>query len=136
MDKFLYLVRVYLEASFRHFAKRDWKNEDQLERYLGILEAIPFNPTDHKIPDGLRYHCLDVYVDELDRLDEKKEGNLPIEKLLRPVRNLGSKTLSKTVRARVKETLDDERLKAWLSDDQNAKENNTEEDNEWNGIED
>jgi ribosomal RNA-processing protein 1 len=132
MDKFLYLVRVYLEAAFRHFAAKDWENEDQLEKYLCVLEETPFNPTDHKIPDGMRYHCLEVYVDELDRVDEKKEGTLPIEKVLRPIKNLGSKTLSKTVRTRVKETLEDERLKAWSGEKESA----AQEDKEWGGIED
>jgi ribosomal RNA-processing protein 1 len=144
MDKFLYLVRVYLQAGFSHFATKTWKDEDQLEKYLVVLEETPFNPRDHRIPDGMRYHCLDVYVDELDRIDEKKEGNLPIQKLLRPIRTLGSKTLSKTVRARVKETLEDERLKAWLGEGngegedekESEKENAAQEDNEWGGIED
>src|ERR1700753_4100543 len=144
MDKFLYLVRVYLQASLRHFASSDWSEEERLEEYIRVLEEIPFNPRDAKIPDGMRYHCLDIYVDELDKVDEKRNGKMPIETLLQPVRKLGAQSLSKTIRARVKETLEDERLKDWLGDDTNEEKSqikdgvidNIENDDEWRGIED
>jgi len=136
MDKFLYLIRVYLQASLRHFAKRDWKDEEDLEQYISVLEGTPFNPDDHKIPDGLRYHCLDIYVDELDRVDDKKDGTLPIQLLLRPIKTLASKSLSKTVRKRAQETLDDERLEAWLGKKKQENGNAEEGDAEWGGIED
>jgi ribosomal RNA-processing protein 1 len=141
MDKFLYLVRVYLQASFRHFARGGWIDEDGLREYIRILEEIPLNPRDTKIPDGMRYHCIDIYVDELDQVDEHREGKLPIDTLLQPLRNLGKQSLSKVVRSRVKEALEDERLKDWLGegytetnvDDGRPLEDNLEED-EWNGI--
>jgi ribosomal RNA-processing protein 1 len=143
MDKFLYLVRVYSQASFRHFSRGGWSDEDGLRDYMKILEEIPFNPRDTKIPDGLRYHCIDIYVDELDRVDEQREEKLPIEILLQPLRNLGKQTLSKIVRSKVKEALEDERLKDWLGqdfDETKAKDNRLlggeAEDDEWNGIED
>lgn len=110
MDKFLYLVRQYLAASFQFFSKRDWRDKDLLEDYLEVLTATPLNPTNSKIPDGMRYHLLDIYVDEIDKVDPKQEAVIPIETLLRPVRELGRQSPSKAIRAAVKETLNDKRL--------------------------
>jgi len=143
MDKFLYLVRVFLGATLGFFAKFSWKNEEELKSYIAVLEETPFNPRDLKIPDGMRYHCLDVYVDELDRVDEKRSGELPLETLLEPIRKLGKNTLSKAVRSRVKETLEDDRLKDWLgTGEQTEIVENTpgtkeaSKDDEWGGIAD
>jgi ribosomal RNA-processing protein 1 len=144
MDKFLYLVRVYLQASFRYFARTGWRDEQTLKQYILVLEEIPLNPWDLKIPDGMRYHCLDIYVDELDKVDEAREGKMPLEVLLQPIRKLGKQSLSKTVRARVKETLEDERLKNWeggtvekaTDGSREGGSEHTASDVEWDGIED
>jgi ribosomal RNA-processing protein 1 len=114
MDKFLYLVRVYLNASFRLFAKNGWQNAEQLDEYMAILSETPLNARDTKIPNGMRYHVIDIYVDELDRLEGSDEDEMPIEILLQPLRALGRESLTKTVRERVKEALEDERVKEWL----------------------
>ena len=111
MDKFLYLIRQYLATSFRFFSKRDWRDLDLLEAYLEALANTPLNPTNGKIPDGLRYHLLDIYVDEIERVDEKREERVPIEALLRPIRELGDQSPAKAIRAAVKETLEDQRLR-------------------------
>lgn len=146
MDKFLYLVRVFLGATLAFFAKFSWKNEEELKSYISVLEETPFNPRDLKIPDGMRYHCLDVYVDELDKVDEKRSGEMPLETLLQPIQKLGKTTLSKSVRERVKETLEDDRLKDWLgtgesiettdTTDNASKPAETSNEDEWGGIAD
>jgi ribosomal RNA-processing protein 1 len=150
MDKFLYLVRVYLHASFQHFAQRGWRDTERLDAYIDILSATPLEPRDPKIPNGLRYHTIDIYVDELARLWESGKDKMPIETLLRPLRILGKKSLTKTIRERVKEALEDERLKELLGTDveeQTAETTpeklvaaestrNLEEEDDWGGIED
>jgi ribosomal RNA-processing protein 1 len=150
MDKFLYLVRVYLYASFRHFSHRGWRDTEGLDAYIDILSATPLDARDTKIPNGLRYHVIDIYVDELARLWEVGKDKMPTEVLLRPLRNLGKKSLTKTIRERVKEALEDERLKEILGDDadeqtaQNPTEKptpakstgNSEDEDDWVGIED
>lgn len=113
MDKFLYLVRQYLAASFRHFARSGWMETDMIEEYMDVLASTPLNPRDRKIPDGMRYHVVDIYVDELDKVDAQREGALPLERLLRPLRELAARSPTKVVRKRVKEALDDERLRDW-----------------------
>ena len=134
MDKFLYLVRCYVKAGWRQFARRGWREEDeaQLEGYLQILGNIPLNPGDGKIPNGMRYHVIDIYIDELDMVDEKREGKMPLEQLLKPLRLIGKESPTKSVRSRAQEALNDERLKDW----NNGGEQPAEEDEEWEGIDD
>lgn len=111
MDKFLFLVRCYVSQGFERVNKRQWGDRDLLERYLDILESVPFNATDAKIPNGLRYHVMELYVDELDKADTKRTA--PLEEILRPLRKLGKESSAKAVRERVREALSDERLKDW-----------------------
>lgn len=137
MDKFLFLVRQYLNASFRYFARQDWRNTELLEKYLDILRETPLNPTDQKVPNGLRLHVIDIYVDELDKVDEGREGKMPLEQVLAPLRELGQKSVTKAIRNRVKETLaEDERLADWNNPKkpEEEKSNKQDEDEEWGGI--
>ncbi|KAL9089633.1 MAG: hypothetical protein Q9165_005665 [Trypethelium subeluteriae] len=150
MDKFLYLIRQCFLASLRFFAKRNWQDRDTLEEYLDVLAKVPLNPTNGKIPDGLRYHVLDIYIDEMDKVDAKREGMLPIEDLLGPVKELGMQSPTKAIREAVKETLRDERLAVWggnrdspgeeqddiQQDNDNAEGLNDNLADEWSGIED
>lgn len=137
MNKFLYLVRCYVRAGWRQFAQRGWKEEDEakLGAYLQVLENIPLNPRDKKIPNGMRYHVIDIYIDELDVVDEKREGKMPLEKLLKPLRSIASESPTKSIRSRAQEALDDERLKVWNSSGEaSIQEEVAEEDDEWEGI--
>lgn len=144
MDKYLFLVRQYLAASFRYLSKQQWSNSSAIGIYLDILAETPLNPTDVKVPNGMRYHVLDIYVDELDKVDAKREGNIPLDVLLTPVRELEKGTSTKAVRQRAKETLEDDRLVDWNGDGKTAVEENDEsnglrveeedEDDEWGGI--
>jgi ribosomal RNA-processing protein 1 len=140
MDKYLYLIRVYLRESFQHFANQGWKDSKRLAKYIKVLKAIPLNPTSTAIPNGMRYHLIDIYVDELDVLETKEGDVLPVETLLEPLRRLGQKSTEKIVRNRVKEALKDERLEKWgaMEAGDATKEPTDEEkdDEEWGGIED
>ncbi|KAK0933846.1 hypothetical protein LTR29_014587 [Friedmanniomyces endolithicus] len=111
MDKYLYLVRCYVRKGFEVCAAQGWESGGLLEGYLGVLETGPLSPRDVEVPDGLRYHVLDIYVDELEKADV--EHAAPIEVVLEPVRNLGRGTVSKAVRKRVKDALEDDRLREW-----------------------
>ncbi|KAH7028336.1 hypothetical protein B0J12DRAFT_351232 [Macrophomina phaseolina] len=137
MDKFLFLVRQYLNASFRLFARQRWRDTELLEKYLDILRETPLNPTDQKVPNGLRLHVADIYVDELDRLDDAREGSLPLDQVLAPLRELAEKSVTKAVRTRVKEALEeDERLKDWNNPKKEGEVEQQDEDEEWGGIDD
>ncbi|CEN62362.1 hypothetical protein ASPCAL08998 [Aspergillus calidoustus] len=106
-----------------------------LKTYLDIISEGPLNPLnfdpnqpalDEKNgiipmphgPDGLRYHILDLWIDELEKVLEfddegKPVGEVPIDLLLAPVERLKKEGLHKPVRTRAAETLGDERLVKW-----------------------
>ncbi|EFR01519.1 hypothetical protein MGYG_04526 [Nannizzia gypsea CBS 118893] len=149
----------------------DWA---ELEAYLDMLEDGPLSPLIFdtepskqipnqedengalikvpKGPDGIRYHLMDIWLDELEKCatepdesgagdDEEspatklKEG-VPMELLLRPIERLQAESPNKTVRTRAKETLADERLVSWGVREPEKAEDGSDEEEEWGGIED
>jgi ribosomal RNA-processing protein 1 len=138
MDKFLYLIRQTLLSSFRHFAKQSWQDTETLDDYLNVLATTPLNPKELRIPNGLRYHMIDIYVDELEKVEEE-EKSWPIEKLLAPLQALGKESPTKSIRERAKVALEDDRVKAWLGEEVAEQEDEGEEaedKDEWGGIQD
>ncbi|KAI9674674.1 MAG: hypothetical protein M1817_001577 [Caeruleum heppii] len=134
MDKFLLLARTYLGASFGILAKSHWQAEI-VTQYTVILSSIPLNPTDPKVPDGLRYHVLDIYLDELEKVDGFEQDPSVVELLLRPIRTMVEKSPAKSVRRRAEETLSDARLVETVSS-RNEAVDQVEEDEGWTGIDD
>ncbi|THX04269.1 hypothetical protein D6D17_05728 [Aureobasidium pullulans] len=65
MDKFLFLIRSFVNAGFAYVAKDSWKDGKTRKDYLDLIREIPLNPREPKVPNGLKYHVVDVYVDEL-----------------------------------------------------------------------
>lgn len=111
MDKFLFLIRCYVRSAFEWLARGEWADEETRGEYLGLLSEVPFNARDPKVPNGLRYHVIDVYVDELDKVDTDRIA--PVEELLAPMRRLGKESVTKSVSKRVTEALDDGRVRDW-----------------------
>ncbi|KAF2706687.1 nucleolar protein-like protein NOP52 variant [Pleomassaria siparia CBS 279.74] len=141
MDKYLFLIRQYVNASFKFLAQNDWADKARIESYMAVLEETPLSPNDVKIPNGMRYHALDIYVDELEKVGggdwEKKKETLEI--LLGPIKKLQKEGRDKTVRKAAQETLDDERLPIWRGEkvqDTEMEEGEGGTDDEWGGIED
>ncbi|KAE9968491.1 hypothetical protein BLS_005843 [Venturia inaequalis] len=134
MDKFLYLVRQYLNASFSFFAKSGWKDTKRLDEYMTVLSTTPLNPTEKRIPNGIRFHVIDIYVDELEKVDEETEAEMPVETLLEPLRAVVRDSPTKIVRNKVKEALEDDRVKAWLGEETTEAEGKEEANDEWGGI--
>lgn len=136
MDKYLLLVRAYLAASFRLLARYEWQSA-MVDQYMDILSSIPLNCTDSKIPDGMRYHLIDIYVDEMDKVDTPRTGKLPLDSLLEPLKILKQKSPTKAVRSRAVDALRDKRLAGWndsseVKDAEGQEVENEEE--EWNGL--
>jgi ribosomal RNA-processing protein 1 len=116
LDKYLYLIRRYLNASFEFLAKRKWK-KSVIEEWNQILEETPLHPKDMKVPNGLRYHVLDIWVDELRKVSgdkwEKETGSETLELLVQPVEKMKTEGALKVLRNAAKETLSDETLQSW-----------------------
>jgi len=133
MEKFLLLVRRYVEAMFGLMQESGWEAE-MVGGMLGVLREVPLEVGDMKLPNGLRYHVIDVYVDELERVGALKDGveGVPLDELLEPLRKLGKESPTKDVRRKCREVLEDERLPG------NEKAVTEEEvaEGEWGGIED
>lgn len=145
MDKFLYLARCYVNKGFEYVrgsGKDAWGDGEIWQKYEEILDEVPLNIANGKIPNGIRFHVIDIYVDELDKVDVDR--NAALETILRPLRRLGTKTHTKAIRERVAGALDDERLKDWenagVEDDEASNENEPEavegDDEEFGGFDD
>ena len=113
MDKFLLLTRSYLAATFQHLAKLSWAPE-HISRHMHLLSSTPLAPQwTASFQNGLRYHVIDIYVDELDKADRPRNGRTPIESLIEPLQKLKDESPTKPVRMRVEEALGDSRISVW-----------------------
>lgn len=108
--------------------------EGVVRELLGILAEVPLEVGDARLPNGMRYHVIDVYIDELERIGALKDGGegVPLEELLEPLRKLGKESPTKAVRQKCKEALVDERLPG----NEKVIQDNEAADAEWGGIDD
>jgi ribosomal RNA-processing protein 1 len=134
MEKFLLLTRRYLGITFEVLKRGKWE-EGLVKQHMDLLAEVPCNVDDIRVPNGMRYHVIDIYVDELERVGVLEEGSeAPLEPLLVPLRTLAIESPTKPVRVKSKDALEDERLPG----NEKTEEEKTENDDEvgWSGIED
>ncbi|BFZ60199.1 hypothetical protein YB2330_001222 [Saitoella coloradoensis] len=119
MDKFYMLVRRYVAAAFKLLQAEKW-NDRSVEEYIEILSKGPLHPKNQKMPNGLRYHITEIYLDELDKIvpaetyDAETGEELPIGALVKPFEALYTDSPTKLVRKRAEENvLRDGRLEKW-----------------------
>lgn len=95
-----------------------------------------------KVPDGMRYHVLDVWIDGLEDVAEAMDEET-LKVVMGPVRKLAKGGKTKMLRERAKGVLGDERLKGWMGDDESGvknvdspqlKEQHAGSDEEWGGF--
>ncbi|KAF2855977.1 nucleolar protein-like protein NOP52 variant [Plenodomus tracheiphilus IPT5] len=141
LDKYLYLIRQYMNASFAFLSKNNWR-KNLIEQWNAVVEQTPLESEDMRIPNGLRYHVLDVWVDELEKVDgvewDKEERRETLELLVLPIENLAKGGKLKALRSAAKECLGDERLRAWRGqvDEPMEELDDEDEEAEWGGISD
>lgn len=138
MDKYLRLVRVYVNAGFEWLRRGKW-DEGRVEEYLALIREWPLSlpagsgdgqGNGEKVGDGLRYHVLDVWVDELENVDGE-EAQAPLQVLMEPPRRLTkAKGAAKALKDRAKECVGDERLEHWGEAGAGAKESANDSDGE------
>ncbi|KAH8425967.1 ribosomal RNA processing 1 family protein [Aspergillus melleus] len=138
-----------------------------LESYISIIEEGPLCPinfdpdqpaADEKNdyvpmphgPDGLRYHIMDIWIDEVEKVlefdeaddeeepkERKPKGDVPMDLLLRPIEKLRTDCPYKPVRTRATETLNDDRLVEWGFKTRPVQDDEDEESEiEWGGFDD
>ncbi|KAI9734911.1 MAG: hypothetical protein M1834_001991 [Cirrosporium novae-zelandiae] len=162
LAKYLLFARQMFRASIAYLAKEGWKAHDEavgVDKWVELMEKSPLSTgreedvdegeeenvdaeTRVKTPDGVRYHVLDVYVDEMTGVSESDDGEgMPVERLLEPIRRLEKRGWSKVLRKKAKEILEDERLKKLRRGEDDEKGGDGEadggdDDDGWEGIED
>jgi ribosomal RNA-processing protein 1 len=143
-------------------AEDDEAKFPDLAAYISIIEEGPLCPLNYDPdqpkdegdpnfvpmphgPDGLRYHLIDIWVDELEKVLEFEEegdeetpkrkikGNVPMALILRPLEKLRTESPYKPVRTRAAEALDDDRLVEWGVRTRASEEDDSEEE-EWGGF--
>ncbi len=109
-----------------------------VKEHLALLAEVPCEVGDNRIPNGMRFHVIDIYVDELERVGAlEEESEAPVEMLLGPLRSLAKDSPTKAVRVKAKEALADERLPGNAKTEQQKEaERKAKEDEGWGGIED
>lgn len=141
LDKYLYLIRQYVNASFAFLSQNKWK-KDLLEQWNNIMEETPLECQNMRIPNGLRYHVMDVWVDELEKVEgeewEKDENKETLETLMQPIEKMAKDGVLKPLRNAAKECLADERLRNWRGQESEAESEPEEDDEEveWGGFAD
>ena len=137
MDKFLLLVRRYIGASFEWMKRNGWSKivvEEHSRMMAG--EGGPLDPS-ATVPDGLRYHVLDCWVDELSGSDSERQlGGEVLETVMKPVREVADRGKSRVLRGRAKDVLEDKRLADWPSGEGGGEDDGFNEDEEWGGFDD
>lgn len=106
-----------------------------------ISEDPNFVPMPHG-PDGLRYHIIDLWIDEVEKVlefdgeegDRKIKGDVPMELILRPLEKLRSESPYKPVRTRAAEALEDNRLFEWGVKTREVNEEDEDSEQEWGGF--
>lgn len=114
LDKYLYLIRQYVAHSFIYLSDYSWP-EDMILSWVELMqgrgdfaERGALSPSNGKVADGLKYHICDVWVDGLVQAKNWKvgmEGGV-----MKPVEDLASGGLTKSVRERAKTVLQDKKL--------------------------
>ncbi|MCJ1446862.1 MAG: hypothetical protein MMC23_007369 [Stictis urceolatum] len=144
LDKFLLLMRRYVGGGMQFLAQQGWRDgangeeEGTVEEWLGLMAEEGAGPLSLGwegegkvvVGDGVRYHVLDVWVDEMAGAEVPAAL---VERMLGPVRRVAKEGRTKHVRKRAKEVLGDKRLADWRREKGSSAEEGDGE--EWGGLE-
>ncbi|KAL1925725.1 uncharacterized protein VTP21DRAFT_608 [Calcarisporiella thermophila] len=84
MDKYYMLLRKFVQYSFKLLAEHSWDSQ-MMESYLDTLSEVPLAPENPRCPDSIRYHIIDVYLEELEKvIPVESSSEVPTAELLKP----------------------------------------------------
>ena len=134
MDKFLLLIRRCLNVSFKFISRDSWSHEQEIKACMKVFAATPLNSADKRIPNGLRYHVLDIYIDELQAVDDSED--VPYSMVLEPIKGLSEQSPTETIRKNANDVLLDERLPSFAKESASTTTNGhgTRDDDQWDGF--
>ncbi|KIW13130.1 hypothetical protein PV08_08317 [Exophiala spinifera] len=128
MNKILMLVRFVVRETFNLSLTTTVDDEEAgrsksiITSQTHILQAWPLSPRERKVPDGLRLHVLDIWVDELsgqvnavqksiDESGETEDAGVKTalvnaaKSFMAPVESLSKEAISKGVKLRAKDAM-------------------------------
>ncbi|XP_052272785.1 ribosomal RNA processing protein 1 homolog A-like isoform X2 [Dreissena polymorpha] len=83
IDKFMMLMRCMLHESLIVVQKLHWKPEP-LDRVVTIYTDVVMSPTSDAVPDGLKTHFTDIYLEEVEKVGGEQLTSIQLIKLLDP----------------------------------------------------
>ncbi|KAG0295503.1 hypothetical protein BGZ96_011577 [Linnemannia gamsii] len=111
LDKFYFLLRRFLSYSFRMLKENAWDLET-IEEFTTVLTNGPLNASSKQVPDGIRFHLIEIYLEELEKVVSIAEsGDVPTAHILQPMFNLLGQTINGKVFKKVAEEVFEEILK-------------------------
>ncbi|KAJ2659934.1 hypothetical protein IWW48_003229 [Coemansia sp. RSA 1200] len=116
VDKYLLLMRRIVFFTFKSMESSGW-DENLVSGYMRVYQDYPVNPSDPRVPNSIRTHVADIYIDEIARLAasilKESEGgqgktrtfHIPVVVLLEPfMRFIGTSTI-KHLPPKIQETV-------------------------------
>ncbi|KNE58056.1 hypothetical protein AMAG_04880 [Allomyces macrogynus ATCC 38327] len=83
LDKFYKLFRFMHFEAFRLLSQTAWE-EETLDQYIEMMMEGPLNSKDVKVPDSLRFHTIEVFIDILEATVDEPVPPQIITTLLMP----------------------------------------------------
>ncbi|KAI9279749.1 hypothetical protein BY458DRAFT_501536 [Sporodiniella umbellata] len=107
LDKFYLLLRRVIFFSFQFLARESWDSV-YMEAYSDMLIEGPLSPLDRTKPDAIRYHIIEIYYEELDKVLEsvEEESEPSMDEINRPLVTLEKEGLTKVLRKKAKEAIE------------------------------
>ncbi|KAF9171215.1 hypothetical protein BGX21_009637 [Mortierella sp. AD011] len=94
LDKFYFLLRRFLSYSFRMLKENEWDLET-IEEFSNVMINGPLNATNTKVPDGIRFHLIEIYLEELEKVvDVAHSGEVPTAHILQPMFHILGHTIN------------------------------------------
>ncbi|XP_042637777.1 ribosomal RNA processing protein 1 homolog B [Orycteropus afer afer] len=99
LDKYCMLTRLVLRQSFEVLKRNGWE-ESQIKLFLDVLMKEILHP-ESQSPNGVKFHFIDIYLDELSKVGGKELlGNQNL-KFIDPFCKIAAKTKDHTLVQRI-----------------------------------
>ncbi|KAG0245882.1 nucleolar protein,Nop52-domain-containing protein [Mortierella sp. GBAus27b] len=120
LDKYYFLLRRFLSYSFRMLKENEWDLET-IEEFTNVMINGPLNATSSQVPDGIRFHLIEIYLQELEKIvDVAHSGEVPTAHILQPMFHLLGRTINGKVFKMVAEEVFEAILKKTAAGDEDA----------------
>ncbi|XP_007493268.2 ribosomal RNA processing protein 1 homolog B isoform X1 [Monodelphis domestica] len=95
LDKYYMLIRLVLRQSFEVLKRNGW-DESRIKLFLDVLMKEILHPESNS-PNGVKFHFIDIYLDELAKVGAKELGADQNLKFIDPFCKIAAKTKDHTL---------------------------------------